>query len=144
MELKEDSIYASPAPRVGSNSAEQRRLPRTHTRQAYHKAMEALKTKGKNLGRGLPPRPRQAVTGSMAKPEWIVRHMGGKCPPFNSNSNWLHDPSNRRIYTYGGLSPGDHSQIPTSEFYICDTTTMEWKDMTVSILCLLMLSAHRP
>jgi hypothetical protein len=32
---------------------------------------------------------------------------------------------------YGGLSQGDESEIPTSELYVCDTTTMEWKDITV-------------
>lgn len=57
--------------------------------------------------------------------------MGGTCPPFNENPSWIHDLVNQRIYMYGGLSQGDESEIPTSELYVCDTTTMEWKDITV-------------
>ena len=133
MELEEDS---SPAPRVESTSTERRPVSRSHARRAYDKAMQSLKGKSRNIGRRLPPRPRGAIAvNKEARPEWTVRQMGGKCPPFNSNSNWVHDPSNRRIYVYGGLSPGDHSKTPTSEFYVCDVMTMEWKNNTVRIQC---------
>ncbi|KIM41278.1 hypothetical protein M413DRAFT_445315 [Hebeloma cylindrosporum] len=138
-----DSIYTSPEPpaQVASSSTSAsaegfgRPIPRTHGSRVS-KAQKSLTFKGKNANptRSLPRRPRRAtVTNAESKvPDWTVQRMRGKCPPFNGNSGWIHDHSNRRIYTYGGLPPGSRAEIPTSDFYVCDTTTMEWKNITNS------------
>ena len=130
MDCQEDSIYASPEPQaqVASTSAQKHPVARIHASRTS-KARKSMKSKNKRI----PPRPRHAIArnAEVRVSDWTVRKMGGKCPPFNDNPNWMHDPANQRIYLYGGLSPGDESEIPTSELYVCDTTTMEWKDITV-------------
>jgi len=145
MDAEEDSIYVSPAPRVESNSAKRRPVARMHASRAS-KALKSLKLKRKNPGLRppIPPRPRRAIASDMEVrvPNWTVKHMGGKCPPFNDNAGWIHDPRNRRMYAYGGLAPGDESQIPTSDFYVCDTTTMGWRNITVGDPMLVLLNGH--
>ena len=127
----EDSIYVTPEPpQVASTSAEERPIARMHTSRVS-KARKSLKYKNKRTAsRPRPPSRRQNNTEGRV-PDWTVGSMVGNCPPFNANSGWMPDPANKRVYTYGGLGPGDESEIPTSDFYVCDTTTMEWKDITV-------------
>jgi len=139
MDVDEDSIYVSrhPQVRVASDSPAKRRpVARMHASRVS-RARKSLKFRNKNTSTvsrpRLPPRPRRAIASNMAVgvPDWTVISMGGKCPPFNDKAAWMHDPTNRRIYAYGGLAPGDYSEIPTSDFYVCDTTTMQWKNITV-------------
>ena len=135
MDCEEDSIYASPEPQpqVASTSAQKPPVARIHASRTS-KAQKSLKFKNKRMvSRPLLPRPRQGISSNaeVRVSDWTVRKMGGTCPPFNENPSWIHDLVNQRIYMYGGLSQGDESEIPTSELYVCDTTTMEWKDITV-------------
>lgn len=139
-------MYTSPEPQVASTPAKRRPVARMHT-SCVSKARKSLKVKNKHtVSRPrLPARPRLAiVSNTEVRADWTVRHMGGKFPPFNDKASWLDDPTNRRIYAYGGLAPGDESEIPTSDFYVCDTTTMEWKNITVaySMFSLLRIRAH--
>ena len=144
MDAEEDTIHVSRAPRVVLDSVKRRPVARMHASPS--KALKSLKLKRKNLGqrRLLPPRPRRAIASNMdvRVPDWTVKYMGGKYPPFNDNAGWIHDPSNRRMYVYGGLAPGDESEIPTSDFYVCDTTTMGWKNITVGDLMSVLLSVR--
>jgi len=135
MDCEEDSIYASPEPQaqVASTSAQKHPVARIHASRTS-KAHNSLKFKNKRaVSRPLPPRPRRGIANNaeVKVSDWTVRKMGGTCPPFNDNAKWMHDLANQRIYMYGGLAQGDESEIPTSELYVCDSTTMEWKDITV-------------
>jgi len=136
MDVDDDCIYVSPQPqvRVAPDSTKRRPVARMHASRVS-KARKSLKFRKKNTNTvsRLPPRPRRAIASNTAVgvPDWTVVSMGGKCPPFNDKAGWMHDPVNRRIYAYGGLAPGDDSDIPTSDFYVCDTTTMQWKNISV-------------
>ena len=129
-----ESIPSTPEPQVVSTSAKKHTVARIYTSQVS-KAPRSLKFKNKHTvsSSQLPPRPRRAIAGNaeVRLQDWTVKKMGGKYPPLNNNFNCMHDPANHRICMYGGSAPGQESNIPTSEFYICDTTTMEWKDSTV-------------
>ena len=127
----EDSIYVTPEPpQVASTSVGGRPTTRKHTTRVS-KARKSLGYRNKGTAsRPRPPSRRQSLT-EVTVPDWTFGPMAGNCPPFNANSGWMPDPANQRVYTYGGLTPGDRSQIPTSDFYVCDTTTMEWKNITV-------------
>lgn len=134
MDCEEDSIYTSPGPQVAVVSTPLKRRPvaRMHASRVS-KARKSLKVKNMHtVSRRRPPRLRQEIASNTeVRTNWNVRQMGGKCPPFNDKAGWMHDPTNRRIYAYGGLAPGDESEIPTSDFYVCDTTAMQWKNITV-------------
>ena len=62
-----------------------------------------------------------------------VRANTGDCPPYNDHSSWVEDAFNNMIYVFGGIRPDDnHDNIPTSDFFRCDTRCMKWEDITVS------------
>lgn len=139
----EEDIYTSPEPQAASTSTKQHPAAHMHTRR-ISKAPKSLKFKSKHTPRLLERPRRTTVSNTEVNGIWSVTPMGGKCPPFNANAGWMHDLTNQQIYMYGGLSPGDKSEIPTSELYVCDTPTMEWKNITVrgryrSYPCLLSL-----
>jgi hypothetical protein len=135
MDCEEDSIYTSLEPQVMSTPAKRRPVARMHASRVS-KARKSLKIKNKRtvsrprlLERHRPDA--ATVSNTEVRADWFVRRMDGKCPPFSDKASWMEDPRNRRIYAYGGLAPGDKSDIPTSDFYVCDTTTMKWKNITV-------------
>lgn len=150
MDYEEDSIYTSSQPQVASTPAKRRPVARMHASRVS-KARKSLKIKNKRtvsrprlLERHRPDAATVRVSNTEVRAGWSVRRMDGKCPPFNDKAGWMEDPTNRRIYAYGGLAPGDESEIPTSDFYVCDTTTMKWKNITVSysMFFLLRIRAH--
>jgi hypothetical protein len=64
---------------------------------------------------------------------WLVKSNIGDCPPYTDHAGWIEDTVNHLVYVYGGMYPGDDQNVPTSDFYKCDTKTMEWQNLTVSL-----------
>ena len=64
---------------------------------------------------------------------WEVKPNFGDCPAYADHSGWAEDPSNNMVYMLGGVYPGDEDLIPTSDLYACDTRTMKWINLTVSL-----------
>lgn len=78
------------------------------------------------------PRTDDETLPTTLDPAGSVRANTGDCPPYNDHSSWVEDAFNNAIYVFGGIRPDDEDSIPTTDFFRCNTKTMEWEDITVS------------
>lgn len=80
-------------------------------------------------------RPAEENSPSPVANDWEVKPIGGTCPPLNSKSTIVDDPTNHRVFFVGGIRPGEESEKlakPTSDLWCYDTKAMTWIDLTVS------------
>ncbi|KAF8802050.1 hypothetical protein BYT27DRAFT_7197538 [Phlegmacium glaucopus] len=61
---------------------------------------------------------------------WLVKSNIGDCPPYTDHAGWVEDTVDNTVYMFGGTYPGDDDDVPTSDFYKCNTKTMEWQNLT--------------
>ncbi|KAF8961443.1 hypothetical protein BDZ97DRAFT_1829342 [Flammula alnicola] len=75
----------------------------------------------------------KTTTKTVTSRDWIAKNFRGKqLPALNSAGRTVSDPEAGEIYIYGGIRPGDGNEKPTADFYACDISTMEPRDLTKS------------
>ncbi|KAF9477642.1 hypothetical protein BDN70DRAFT_934032 [Pholiota conissans] len=71
----------------------------------------------------------QNCTGASRK-NAVIKTALGDIPPYNDYPYHLEDKFNKKLYSIGGFRCDDHSNTPTTDFYVCDTSTMQWTNRT--------------
>ena len=62
---------------------------------------------------------------------WVAKKLRGSYPPLTITSRTVIDPRREKVYIYGGFHDADKAQMPTPNFHVFDTKSMEFTDLTV-------------
>jgi hypothetical protein len=71
-----------------------------------------------------------------------TKQMEGELPPFNDWGSFVVDHDHQKIYAYGGYRP--NSETSTADFFSCDMTTLQWRNLTVSNSAILVMHSYTP